>query len=209
MSVPNEPFTQRFAIRDLIVSGRDLKIPADEYIVDTIVRFGQLLPVTITPTGHVLDGVRRLAAMRAAGYEEAAATIVYATAQAVELADSQAIMKRSTKDERELRAFVLKQQVSRIRRRAKYVTMRNDPTALYRLLDAGGTLLYVGITFNPQARWRQHAKDKPWWSQVAEKKVEWFMARDEAEQAEARAIQGEWPRHNGIQPVVDYKSYRL
>jgi predicted GIY-YIG superfamily endonuclease len=53
----------------------------------------------------------------------------------------------------------------------------DEPTALYRLFDTDGVLLYVGITRDTEKRWRQHALKKPWWPQVAERTVEWHPTR--------------------------------
>ena len=44
-----------------------------------------------------------------------------------------------------------------------------DKTAVYRLYDAGGQLLYVGMTVNLQHRFAAHAKEKCWWSLVVKK----------------------------------------
>jgi predicted GIY-YIG superfamily endonuclease len=72
------------------------------------------------------------------------------------------------------------------------------PTALYRLYDAADSLLYVGITSNPRARFTQHAIYKPWWSEVANTAVSWLMCtRQEALAVEAAAIRNERPIHNG------------
>lgn len=70
------------------------------------------------------------------------------------------------------------------------------PTALYRLRDKAGGLLYVGITDNPERRWKDHEKDKPWWPQVAARSIEWLPTRGLALTAEAKAIRAERPRHN-------------
>lgn len=69
-------------------------------------------------------------------------------------------------------------------------------TALYRLHDREGTLLYIGITSNPEVRWEQHESDKPWWPLVADRAVEWLPNRDCALEAEARAIRAEHPLYN-------------
>ncbi|MEV8523176.1 GIY-YIG nuclease family protein [Streptomyces sp. NPDC052000] len=69
-------------------------------------------------------------------------------------------------------------------------------TALYRLRNADGELLYVGISEKPPKRWGQHAADKEWWPEVAGLSLEWFDSRTEALAMEARAIQAEKPRHN-------------
>lgn len=68
-------------------------------------------------------------------------------------------------------------------------------TALYRLFDAEGRLLYVGIAFNPRSRWAGHSS-KSWWKDVAEKRVEWHATRHEALAAERLAIVDELPLYN-------------
>lgn len=69
-------------------------------------------------------------------------------------------------------------------------------TALYRLFDAEGQLLYVGIAFNPRDRWRGHCSTKSWWKQVDRREVEWHGSRSEALTAEAAAIIEERPLYN-------------
>jgi len=69
-------------------------------------------------------------------------------------------------------------------------------TALYRLYDAGGHLLYVGIASQPRNRWGNHATLKPWWPEVAEKRLEWHPDRWYALVAEHMAIINENPRYN-------------
>lgn len=69
-------------------------------------------------------------------------------------------------------------------------------TAVYRFYDAVDQLLYVGITSDAKARWRQHAKEKEWWPQVAHKRITWFASREEAAAAERLAIVAEAPRFN-------------
>ncbi|WP_435606669.1 GIY-YIG nuclease family protein [Streptomyces ardesiacus] len=72
----------------------------------------------------------------------------------------------------------------------------NEPTALYRLYDANDVLLYLGITFSPQARWEQHRNEKHWFHQVARKAVEWYPTRSEALAAEEKATALEKPLHD-------------
>ena len=69
------------------------------------------------------------------------------------------------------------------------------PTSLYRLYDVSGRLLYVGIAFDPEARWRQH-RPRRWWKDVASKTVVLYGTRREAEAAESAAIRTEAPLHN-------------
>ncbi|WP_155054554.1 GIY-YIG nuclease family protein [Streptomyces blattellae] len=72
----------------------------------------------------------------------------------------------------------------------------NGWTALYRLYDTDGELLYIGVTGNIATRWSAHASDKEWWPQVARRELTWFASRDEALAEEQRAIWNERPRHN-------------
>ncbi|MFB7548563.1 GntR family transcriptional regulator [Streptomyces sp. NPDC056154] len=71
-----------------------------------------------------------------------------------------------------------------------------ERTALYRLYNREGHLLYVGVAAIPERRWAQHQETKEWWPKVERKAVEWFDSREEALDAETRAIQAEKPCHN-------------
>lgn len=70
--------------------------------------------------------------------------------------------------------------------------------ALYRFHATDGTLLYVGITADPGARWRKHAHEKPWWHDVATITVETHPNRAAVLQAERAAIITEQPRYNVV-----------
>lgn len=69
-------------------------------------------------------------------------------------------------------------------------------TALYRMFDKDDHLLYVGISFDPRMRSRQHAKQSKWWHLVTLREIEWFPSREEAATAERAAIRDETPRFN-------------
>lgn len=71
-------------------------------------------------------------------------------------------------------------------------------TALYRLYDAAGTLLYVGISKEPERRWKEHRKESLWWPEVFRQDLTWFTDRRTADQAEAHAIVTEEPRYNAV-----------
>lgn len=95
--------------------------------------------------------------------------------------------------------------VSRIMKVADQVAMRTAGnrrprirTALYRLHDSGGRLLYVGITDTPQRRFTEHAKDKHWWPEVAGSAVQWFENRRLALAVEGHAIRTEKPLYNVV-----------
>lgn len=69
-------------------------------------------------------------------------------------------------------------------------------TAVYRIFNAAGELLYVGSSNNPRIRCYQHASTKRWWSEVASRTEEWFETRLEAKSIEKAAIVAEKPRYN-------------
>lgn len=82
-------------------------------------------------------------------------------------------------------------------------------TALYRLFDEAGVLLYIGISHQPDTRFEQHSKAKEWWPQVARREVQWFDDRPSAAAAEAAAIRSEDPEHNGTySPRRDWHTIR-
>ena len=67
---------------------------------------------------------------------------------------------------------------------------------LYRLFDAAGSLLYVGITWTPRERWRKHRRRSPWWPLVAAAVVECYPSENAALRRELAAIKAEAPRCN-------------
>jgi prevent-host-death family protein len=72
----------------------------------------------------------------------------------------------------------------------------SERTALYRLYNAEDRLIYVGVTKDLKARFRQHRADKPWWSEVAMKDVEWHVDSESALAEERKLIRDELPRYN-------------
>lgn len=75
-------------------------------------------------------------------------------------------------------------------------TSQDERTALYRFFDAGGALLYVGVTSDLRTRWDRHAAERAWWPFVASSTVEWLPSRAAALAAESAAIASESPLHN-------------
>ena len=69
-----------------------------------------------------------------------------------------------------------------------------ERTALYRLYDADRILLYIGITKQPDKRFKQHAQNQNWWHLVVRSEIHWLDSRDEALAVEAKAVQAEKPR---------------
>ena len=80
--------------------------------------------------------------------------------------------------------------------------MQHDSTALYRLFDAAGRLLYVGISSNPEERLKSHASTAPWWPLVANRDIAAYPSRGAAEDAETEAIKTEQPLYNRAQSAT-------
>jgi predicted GIY-YIG superfamily endonuclease len=79
-------------------------------------------------------------------------------------------------------------------------------TAVYRLYSSDGRLLYVGITYNPNTRFQEHAAEKVWWEDVDMTKTEirWYKNRKLAKKAETEAIATEHPVFNVAEaPLYD------
>jgi hypothetical protein len=72
----------------------------------------------------------------------------------------------------------------------------SGPTAVYRLWDSQGQLLYVGLSHSPRERYVQHEGDKLWWPTVQRRHETWYDTRKEAEAAERVAIGNEAPLYN-------------
>lgn len=75
--------------------------------------------------------------------------------------------------------------------------------ALYRYYDARGVLLYIGVTWHPKSRHKQHCRNSPWIIQAVRFSVMWFRSKVErpraehfARSAERQAIQQERPLYN-------------
>lgn len=73
------------------------------------------------------------------------------------------------------------------------------PTAVYRIFDNSGRLLYIGMG-DGRARLKSHLRSKPWRHDIDQDKivVTWFDTRVEATEAETRAIQTERPVYNVV-----------
>lgn len=72
---------------------------------------------------------------------------------------------------------------------------------LYRFYGPSGSLLYIGITFNPGSRWRQHRDTKQWWRDVAQITIESHPTRASVLLAEREAIKTEKPQYNILHQI--------
>jgi hypothetical protein len=67
---------------------------------------------------------------------------------------------------------------------------------IYRCYDKEGNLLYVGLSRDAIIRSAAHSAQSAWYPNVAVMKIEKFSSREDAEEAERRAIAAENPLHN-------------
>lgn len=70
------------------------------------------------------------------------------------------------------------------------------PTLVYRLYNAADELIYVGITGNPEQRFKYHWRHQPWWDEVRRSKFTVFPTEVAARQAERALIESVLPREN-------------
>ncbi|MFE2324627.1 GntR family transcriptional regulator [Streptomyces sp. NPDC059385] len=80
-------------------------------------------------------------------------------------------------------------------------------TALYRHFAADGTLLYVGISHDPDARFEVHLGCTKWASLSVRRTDKWYPTRKAALLAETAAIRTEQPQanyqHNWVRAPID------
>lgn len=75
----------------------------------------------------------------------------------------------------------------------------SKPHVLYAFFGAEGQWLYVGMTVEGrhETRWAEHSREKPWWPEVADKKIIDHLPDGYlAETAEALAIRKHKPKYN-------------
>jgi S-DNA-T family DNA segregation ATPase FtsK/SpoIIIE len=71
-------------------------------------------------------------------------------------------------------------------------------TAVYRLYDSSGELLYIGKTVHPNQRFREHSEEQMWWSEVDMSKttIDWYPSGAWASRVEIASIRSERPKYN-------------
>jgi len=89
--------------------------------------------------------------------------------------------------------------LKRQRRRAK-------THILYRCYDATNTLLYVGMTNDPETRIQYHRRNQPWWHHVDHIRLQNLPNRDALVRAETAAIQLEQPLYNIVNANIRAQS---
>lgn len=80
------------------------------------------------------------------------------------------------------------------------IPLADRETAVYRLFNATKSLLYVGISWDPDTRMKDHEAKKAWWSDVEHMAIAWYRNRSSAMRREAWAIATEVPLHNTKRP---------
>lgn len=75
---------------------------------------------------------------------------------------------------------------------------KNRKCARYRYYDVTNRALYIGKSFNPEKRAKQHAASALWYSHIdhTRTKIDWYVNEEEALRAETEAIRSERPIHN-------------
>jgi predicted GIY-YIG superfamily endonuclease len=84
-------------------------------------------------------------------------------------------------------------------RRHNYAADIAGPTWLYRLYSAE-RLVYVGVSSDPQNRFKTHRQKTEWWPRVDRVVLRWLPSRAEAFAAERQAIATELPEMNVARP---------
>lgn len=76
--------------------------------------------------------------------------------------------------------------------------LKEKETYVYRFYDINSNLLYIGIAYDIEQRFTQHAKDKDWWPDVHKMYVRKYPNRFEAARIEEQAIKKYNPKYNEI-----------
>jgi hypothetical protein len=202
MTLGWKPKIQSIAVDVIVTVDLERELPGTDELADSIATEGLRHPLVLDEDLHLMIGLRRLAAVRQLGWAQVGVTTVDHESFLLPLADQHAGWDHD-RQLSPLEASRIREQRVRALNRWRAIHRRECPTALYRCFDAQGD---VGITFDPETRWRQHSKVKVWWPEVAKRTVEWLPTRLAAEQAEAVAINRESPQHNIMMPVVAYRA---
>jgi predicted GIY-YIG superfamily endonuclease len=76
--------------------------------------------------------------------------------------------------------------------------LQNQKTATYELYAEDGTAMYIGLTANPNRRFKEHQSNQGWWHQVdlTKTNITWHSNRQEAQDAEEALIKEKRPIYN-------------
>lgn len=73
---------------------------------------------------------------------------------------------------------------------------KNTRTTKYTVQNNKGKPKYIGITNNPDRRFKQHAKAKEWWQEGDKIKTKSYSTREKAAKAEKKDIKKKSPEYN-------------
>jgi hypothetical protein len=85
--------------------------------------------------------------------------------------------------------------------------VRPEPTGLYRFYGEADDILYVGISWHPAERFKQHARTKAWWPEVKSYELKWYTDRPTAENVETGLIRKLRPPYNRTDMPTPYRPY--
>jgi predicted GIY-YIG superfamily endonuclease len=74
----------------------------------------------------------------------------------------------------------------------------DEPHAVYRIFNHDGRLIYIGASYDPEARIKVHRREQSWGHEIASHTEVWYPTRREALAAEHRAIAAENPDYNVV-----------
>lgn len=74
--------------------------------------------------------------------------------------------------------------------------VRPGECAVYAFYDAEGTLLYVGVSWNPYRRWETHRRVAAWWDAAVRATITVYPDEATALRVERELIRTERPLHN-------------
>ena len=85
--------------------------------------------------------------------------------------------------------------------------MGMEPAAVYHLHDEQCELLYVGMSINPERRFKQHAAKRTWWNEVDPTKtaITWYADRIAAALVEHRDELTNTPRYGKNRPAWGWR----
>ncbi|EGE40801.1 hypothetical protein GTY83_07100 [Streptomyces sp. SID4928] len=71
-----------------------------------------------------------------------------------------------------------------------------DASAVYRVYNDQHDLIYVGMSYEPDARVRVQRREKPWGHEIAYYEADWHPDRAACQRAERALIESRQPRYN-------------
>jgi predicted GIY-YIG superfamily endonuclease len=91
--------------------------------------------------------------------------------------------------------------------KANDVPLLQRPHAVYHIYGPVDLMLYIGCSFNPRSRLRDHRRNNAdtWWPLVRRHEIAWYPSAREAREVEAREIRQHLPLCNPVIPDANGK----